>query len=245
MKIKKVIISRSRSETIITHNILTDFDLIVPESEIELYKEVVKNADDIIAIPDNIAGLGAVRNWVLDYYSEEVVIMFDDDVSSFFSLLNIKAYKITSKELINTIIYNCACNAIDAGVSMFSFNQQAGDVRKYDHTKPFNLKSWGGTILGVIGRKYRFTEINKTKVDADFSLQCLLHDRLVWIDNRFAFGCKRDTNKGGNSLYRTQDTINEEMQFLNDKWGKHISMKNHKGTYSLKLNVQRTQKTNL
>lgn len=242
MKIKKIILSRGRSSTICTHNVLKDFDLVVPTSEVDKYKTVVHNANDIVQIPDSIKGLGAVRNWVLDYYKDEILVMFDDDIDCFFSLLNIKAFKITDVDMIDLIIDNCASNCLEAGASMFSFNQVQGDIRKYDHTQPFNLKTWTGTIVGVIGRKYKFTEINKTKVDADYSLQCLLKDRIVWVDNRFSFGCKRDNNVGGNSLYRNQDSVNKEIQFLKDKWGKHIKITERENKYSLKLNIDRTQK---
>lgn len=243
MQIRHVILSRGRYETICTHKILNRFDLVVPATETQAYKEVVDNYENIISIPDEITGLGSVRNWVLDYYSDEIVVMYDDDVSHFFSLLNDKAYKITDRDMIECIIGNAAINCMDANLSMFGLNQVQSDVRKYDHTQPFNLKGWGGTIVGIIGRKYRFTEINKTKVDADYSLQCLLRDRIVWIDNRFSFACKRDHNKGGNSLYRSQDRINKEIAFLENKWGSHIKISNHNHTYSLKLNVQRTQRT--
>lgn len=245
MDVKKVILSRSRYESINTHKILTNFDLVVPESEYPMYEAVVDNADAIVKIPDNVEGLGAVRNWVLDYYDEECIVMFDDDISHFFSLLNIRAYKITDKQMIDTIVLNCASNCKDANLSTFGFNQQGADVRKYDHTKPFNLKTWSGTIMGIIGRKYRFTEINKTKVDADFSLQCLLRDRIVWLDSRFSFQCKRDNNKGGNSLYRDQASVDREIRFLEEKWGKYIKIKKHDNVYSLKLNVERNQKTAL
>ena len=245
MKVTKVILSRGRHDTITTHKILTDFDLVVPQSELNKYKDVVTNANNIIPIPDNVEGLGAVRNWTLDHYDSEVVIMFDDDISHFYSLLNMKAEKIKDKDLINTIILNCASNCIEAKASVFSFNQVKGDIRKYRHTDPFNLKTWSGTIMGVVGRKYKFTEINKTKVDADYSLQCLLKDRIVWVDQRFSFECKRDNNKGGNSLCRDQKTIDNEINFLDQKWGKYIIIKQHENIYSLKLNVERTQKNTI
>ena len=48
MKVTKVILSRGRHDTITTHKILTDFDLVVPQSELNKYKEVVTNANNIV-----------------------------------------------------------------------------------------------------------------------------------------------------------------------------------------------------
>lgn len=64
LDIKIVILSRGRYNTITTNNILPDYiPIIVPKSELNLYKEKVKNP--LIEIPDEIEGLGKVRNWVL------------------------------------------------------------------------------------------------------------------------------------------------------------------------------------
>ena len=173
MKLKIVIPSRSRWTTICTHQLLNDFDLVVPISEIEDYKEHVNNYSNIVGIPDKIEGLGAVRNWILDYYSEEIVVMIDDDIRCFMSLLNLSPMRINKPDLVHQIISHCALCCLDAGLHLFSFNQM-GDVRKYQHTEPFKLNTWVGSIVGVIDRKYRFTEQNKLKVDADYTLQHLL-----------------------------------------------------------------------
>ena len=248
MKLKQVILSRNRYETITTHTLLHKFDLVVPESQLQEYKEVVTNYENIVAIPDEVHGLGCVRNWVLDYYSEEIIVMFDDDIAKFISVLNISPVTITKPEMVDQIINNCAVCCLDAGLSLFGLSQY-GDVRKYQHTMPFALNSWTGTIVGIIGRKHRFTEINKLKVDADFTLQKLLHDRIVWIDSRYTFSCKRDNNKGGNSLYRSQDQIDAEISFLKRKGKDHIkigsmsSQGKSNGKYSLKLNVKRRNMT--
>ena len=244
MRLRKVILSRGRHESINTHNLLSKFDLVVPESELLEYKMVVENAENIVGIPDDIHGLGSVRNWVLDHYEDEIVVMFDDDIKHFISVLNLSPVNITKPEMIDQIINNIAVCCMDAGLSLFGLSQ-FGDVRKYEHTQPFLLNSWTGTIVGIIGRKHRFTEINKLKVDADFTLQKLLDDRIVWIDARYTFSCVRDSNKGGNSLYRSQARIDKEVDFLKRKWKDHIKISSMSsqgkanGKYSLKLNVKR------
>lgn len=240
MEIKKVILSRGRALYITTHDILTDFDLVVPESELESYSVMVKNASEIIGIPDEIVGLGSVRNWILEYYKEEVLIMFDDDIKYCMSTLNFSPVRIENREEIEMIIFNAALNAYDAGAKCFGFSQTC-DVRKYSHCQPFLLNSWIGSVVGVIGRELKFTEKNRLKVDIDFTLQNLKKHRIVWTDARFGFVPTRDTNVGGNSAFRSQEQLEKEIQFLKDKWGKHIKVSNNKSKYRTTINVKRTQ----
>ena len=77
--IKLLILSRGRSQTITTTEILPDFvEVLVPESEAAAYRAAVKNP--ILTIPDNIIGLGQVRNWVLRHFDERIIVMLDDDL---------------------------------------------------------------------------------------------------------------------------------------------------------------------
>jgi hypothetical protein len=200
----------------------------------------VKNANSIIGIPDEVIGLGAVRNWILNHYREEIVIMFDDDIKYCLSLLNISPVRIENRIDIEKIIYNVALNAYEAGAKCFALSQTC-DVRKYSHSQPFILNSGVGGMIGVIGRELTFTEKNKLKVDYDYVLQNLKKYRIVWIDSRFGFVAIRDTNIGGNSTYRNQEQLNNEIQFLQDKWGKHIKISKDKSKFRTTINVKRTQ----
>ena len=49
-------------------------------SEVEEYTK--RYANPILTIPDEIMGLGPVRNWVLDNFKENIVIMIDDDIDA-------------------------------------------------------------------------------------------------------------------------------------------------------------------
>jgi hypothetical protein len=223
--------------------LVSGFDLVVPESEYDLYKKVVKNADNIKTIPDTYNGLGEVRNWVLDNYEDEGIIMLDDDIGSFYNLMNSSSFVIRDVDTIDQILFNAYQCALDSGCKLFSFNQKA-DVRKFSPHQPFSLNAWAGTVVGIIGRDLRFTEINKLKVDADYSLQSLLKHRIVWIDNRYAASPIRDKNAGGNSIFRTKELVDQENEFLREKWGKYIYIGSQKQTGLLRLKVERKQKLN-
>ena len=243
---KVVVLSKGRSNSICTHDLLNNgqFDLVCPASQIANYELAVINANEIVGYPDEISGLGELRNWVLEYYDDEFIVMLDDDIKHFMQLMEMKAEKVTHPDHVHHILEQTAICAYDAGCSLWSINQLA-DVRKFQHTEPFGLNTWVGTIVGVVGRDQKFTEVNKLKVDADFTLKALKKDRIVWVDQRYSFSCSRDTNKGGNSEYRTQERIDKEIDFLRRKWGVHIRITKKKEKYGLSLNVKRRQRMKL
>ena len=240
--IRLVILSRGRHESIAgnTLKLLPDWvDLVVPEKEKFLYSSVCDNPLTTYD-GDLINGLGQTRNFVLETFKENTIIMFDDDLKKFYSNTGELSRNIDDVgEILQTII-NTAVMSQDLGVSYFGFSQ--GDIRMYKGTDPFTLNTWVGGVVGVNGRKYKFRD-DPFKVDIDYALQCLLVDRITFVDNRFTFAQARDNNKGGSSLYRTQDSMEKSIASLRKKWGSAICMKEgrHKSNVSGKINVPRRQ----
>lgn len=217
---------------------LPDFiEVVVPDNEVDKYREVISNP--IVPIPSSLEGLGRVRNWCLKNFKEETIIMIDDDISIMYCITDYKARRIDDKDEFLQILINTAVMAKDSGAHCFGYNQT--DSRKYMCTDPFNLCTWVGCIIGVIGKDTEFRD-DKFKVDIDFCLKKLLTDRIVWVDSRYYCIQKRDCNKGGNSLFRTEDEYQKSLDSLLKKWGRFLKLsRNHKSQVSLKLNVQRKQ----
>lgn len=240
LDIKILIISRSRYDSILgnTCALLPEFiEVLVPVSEKEKYEAAIPNP--ILTVPDEVEGLGQLRNWILDNFEEETVIMIDDDINKCYCLTGYRTRSIKDPEEVLQIIINAAVMCKDAGLHCFGFSQT--DIRKYNGTEPFKLNGWVGCVIGVIGRRYRFRN-DKFKVDFDFCLQNILVDRCVWIDGRYTFAQKRDTNLGGNAKFRTEDEYNASLESLLEKWGDALSFRKHKGQVRLAVKVQRRQK---
>ena len=234
---KVVILSRGRSDTIITHKIMPYADLVVPVSEVKLYKHTNCN---IVPIPDELHGLGKVRNWVLDNYQEECIIMADDDIHKVALVSGQRLRYSKDVDYIRQLLENTYVCAKDLGVSLFGFSQRP-DVRIYMPNNPFSFNSWVGGVIGVIGRKYRFIE-NKLKVDIDFFLQNMLRDRIVYVDLRYSFIQERYKNKGGNSIYRTEEQIKKELEILKKRWGKYFIYKVNKTNEQIYVKIPRKQR---
>lgn len=210
--------------------------MLVPDDEVEEYSRIYPNP--ILSIPSEVKGLGPVRNWVLDNFKEETVIMVDDDVKVIYCLTSDYSRRIKDKGELVQILINTAVMAKDLGVHVFGYSQT--DIRKYNGTNPFALYGWVGCVIGVIGRKYRFRD-DYFKVDIDYCLQNLLADRILFIDNRYYFNQNRDNNVGGNSAYRTKEKFDESVKSLKDKWGDYLKVSSHKNQIRISLDVKRRQ----
>lgn len=211
-------------------------EVLVPESQKEDYASKIKNP--ILTTPDDVIGLGMLRNWVLDNFTEETIIMIDDDIMRVYCNSEEHARAITDPEEMLQILINDAVMAKDMGVKVFGFTQT--DIRKYNGTEPFKLNTWVGCVVGIIGRKYRFRN-DKFKVDIDYCLQTLLVDRILFQDTRYYFFQHRDDNTGGNSEFRTQADFEKSTQSLVDKWGDCVKIGKHRNQIRISLNVKRRQ----
>ena len=219
--IKIVILSRGRADAITTTKLLPDFiEVLVPESQREIYESSISNP--VITTPDDIKGLGVLRNWCLSNFEEETVIMLDDDLYALYCNTGRHARQIKDKMEVLEIIVNTAIMAKDAGVGVFGFFQT--DIRKYKPTDPFSLCTWVGGLIGVIGKGIRFRN-DRFKVDIDFCLTNLLVKRIIWCDNRYTFYQNRDNNKGGNAEFRNLEDYKKSCDTLKTKWGKYINVK--------------------
>ena len=189
-------------------------------------------------MPDEVRGLGPLRNWILDHYQEEIVVMADDDIKRCISVTRESPYNITDPADIERIIVNAGLMARDLGATIFGFNS-SWDVRKFRVDRPFYFDTWVGGIIGVVGRKRKFLQHHLFKVDIDYCLEGILNERVIWKDDRFGFVQIRDRNRGGNAQYRTASKVAREVEFLKRKWGSHLDWKETKSGVTPVLKVAR------
>jgi len=232
--VKKVIISRSRYLTMCTHKLLLDYSIVCPESEVELYRQVVSDKE-IIPISDSIYGLSCVRNWCLDNIEGDF-IMLDDDIEGFYYVNDIKARRIRNPLFIEAVLENTYINAVDSGATLFGISQ-SGDPRKYNPQFPFNLSTWVGAIVGVIGRDFRWDERLKIRTDVDYSLQVLSKKRFVWVESRYAFFSRKDYGTGGSTVIRTSSQITTDKNYVKRKWGANVKFGSGKNKDKVNLFV--------
>lgn len=247
--LRVVVPSRGR-QTVIGHAALRLFPeatVTVAEGEVEAYAALRgKDGGRLIAEerlvphPDEVSGIGPIRQWVLDRFDDECVVMVDDDVYELVFLVRYVVTKMSSPGTVAQVVANAASVAHGIGAPVFGFNQ-AWDVRKFRPFEPFSLNSWAGGVIGVIGRELAYDTRLKLRADIDFCLQALQHKRVTFVENRFSFVHRRFGLHGGNAANRSSRRNREELVYLKGKWGEHLSISDKKTTTRLAIQVPRRQ----
>jgi hypothetical protein len=240
LPLRVVIMSRSRPRSIITHRLFPSATLVVPESEVEIYAHIPLEK---VAIPDEIAGVSAVRNWIIARFPEECIVMMDDDISAAMCMVALKVRKLSVEETAQMVENTARC-AFGAGARLFGWHQRS-DPRLLQRNDPFGVHHWMGGAVGVIGKEVKWDELLKCKCDIDATLTELMKNRLVWNEARFCFAQERDKNLGGNSLFRSAERIAAEKRYLKSKWKAHIRFETYKSQDRVAMDVTRRQPVSL
>jgi len=237
-EIRFTIPSHNRADMIGSHTLkfFPEAIVCVAESQRDDYRKVSNN---LLLHPDTLKGIGPKRQWMLDNIDSEVVVMIDDDMKNFISIVGMKYRSYRDPADVKAIVARTALCAAEAGASLFGFHQTA-DVRKFIPHKPFNLCTWFGGAIGFIGRKFKYDSFLRSRgEDVDYSLQTLLKDRFVWGDNRYGFIFRRWDTKGGNSANRERGQQLEEIRYLKRKWGKFLEVQQRETCERLIIRVTR------
>ncbi len=234
--IRFLILSRGRARSMVSQKLFPFADVLVPESEQPDYEKRLRRP--VLVYPDDIVGLSVLRNWVLDNFENHVLVMIDDDIHRVYNQEFNPYTPIMNPEDLRRLFESTARITMDLDKSLFGY-KASRNILYYDPTKPFRFSGWVGTVIGIVGRRFRFDEHNILKVDADYCLEALLHDRIIIQDNRYTFMSVQIKNRGGNSTYRTKVRVEREKLYLKKKWGKHIRFEQKADGESVILNVKR------
>ncbi|HVU07831.1 MAG TPA: hypothetical protein VHG89_04730 [Verrucomicrobiae bacterium] len=237
--------SRGRSQRVTTHQLLRRATLVVPTDQADDYLPLARAHPhlDLVTIPPDRIGVSAVRNWIVRRFDEDVVVMYDDDVTALQTLCGLRNRKLKPDE-IEAVVENTAYCAAGAGARLFGWNQRP-DPRMLQRNDPVSVVHWCGGVVGVIGKEVRWDELLKFKCDIDCCLTELLHNRILWHESRFCFLQARDKNLGGNSLFRSPEKIAAEKRYLANKWKAHVVIDEYQSQDRVQVKVERRQKVEL
>lgn len=219
----------------------------VPESQMEHYAGLATASGErlipperLIPHPDDVRGIAPIRQWVLDHFDDECLVMAADDVYDLVFLVHYVPRRMSRPDVVAQVVTNAANVAYGIGAPVFGFNQ-AWDVRKFRPFEPFTLNSWVGGVIGIIGRDLQYDTNLRLRADIDFCLQALLHKRLTFVELRFSFLHRRFGVTGGNAASRSSRRNEDEIAYLQRKWGSHLNVADKKTTTRLSLAVKRRQ----
>jgi len=190
--------------------------IAVYESECEAYAAEF-GVKRLLTVPDEKSSLSAKARWVQETTQGIGVVFVQDDIKSVWCVVGAKPRQIVEPAAVHRLILTTAWMAIEAGVSCFSFASTA-NPRKFSHHDPIGLRTIGGPVIGVLGKRVLFDERLPAYELADLNLQALLVDRWVISDNRFAFETS-PVEFGGSTHMRTADHLESARSVLTSKWG--------------------------
>lgn len=91
--------------------------------------------------------------------------------------------------------------------------------------RPFAVRAWVTTDMGITDRELRFDEKISTQDDVDLSLQCLVKWGVIWRDHRyypFHQGATNGKLTGGIAHIRNTESVKAGQEYMRRKWGDDI-----------------------
>jgi len=125
-----------------------DAYVLVDEAERDAYRKVVSKAR--LLVHPGLTTLSAIRNNMLDQVKSDVLVTADDDVVNLKAMVGWYARSKPDPDVVRDVLQVTAQCALDAGCSLFGFNQNSNS----QHYKPFDpikLVGWVGSVFGFVG----------------------------------------------------------------------------------------------
>jgi hypothetical protein len=198
--------------------------LCVAKSQEPLYREFYPDAEYVIH-PDEVLGLPAKRNWVVEHFKKDDVFMIDDDITSIVDLTTPPRSGPTAvkRAKVPLLIERCRDMAEDLGTYLFSFASNANH-QQFMPQRPF--KFTGYVLGGAFGlRAGHGLWWHPDCIQEDYWISALNahYHRKIVRDDRYGFHPK-DTFKsdGGLSATRTMKHMQEAIVVLQEHFGKDV-----------------------
>jgi len=236
---KFIVISKGRANSVYgkTLRLVPDALVCVAESEAKDYRKALP-AFKIITHPDDVVGIGPLRNWVTTNVSDGTCIMLDDDISCVYDQSQLRKIRIEDPQHCMAILERTAIVAQEAKVRLFGYTQMARPLA-YKPFEPISLSTWMGGVVGVNGKDPIWDESLLLRADIDACLRSIMKDRIVLVDSRYCWIHARFEGKGGNNTLRSSARHQAEIGRLLLRWGRYLKVKKEKGTTRLVIRVVR------
>jgi hypothetical protein len=193
-----------------------DYKLVVRESEAQDY-----SGYDLLVFPDDeINSLSKVRQKIIDTSKAKLILQCDDDITKVAYQSKENYIEMTKDEFAIEIIKMFSI-LDDLRLGFWSVKPTL-DTRQYN--APYTFKGVPGGIVGFNKEyiKSKYDERLFSRCDADFLLQETLKNRIAFIASYIGIEQKRDTNKGGNNVNKTENKLELADEIMKQKWGKNF-----------------------
>jgi len=223
LKYRIVVPSRKRAKQMMQLCKLLPYATItVNEEEIEDYKPLIGEHNELVAHP-KLHGIAPIRQWILDNFKEETIVMCDDDLKTVTCLVGERHRNYSDWTNIKTIIENQIHISRAFGIKLFYFNRNPRPL----FFRPYDCIAFSGGfaagIFGINGRELEFDSQLTTREDVDITLESLMKHRAILCDMRYYFIFEGTwSKKGGNQGIRTSENETLDKNHIYNKWGRNL-----------------------
>jgi len=230
--------SKGRADKVKTLKVLPSGVVYVPLSEGGHYRRAYPDAD-VVEVPEEVRGITATRNWILDNTDQRYVVFVDDDVIDvgYFVLGVERVRKIKMREpaLIKEWLRLFHVTD-DLGYHLWGA-ETTGQPRVLHPHKPFVWHSYvTASCMGLVNDGIRFDADYPVKEDYELSLRCIRDDGGI-VGARYLFWRNEHwTTQGGCGDYRTQAMEDKAIRDLMDNYPGFIKKVTKGGSqYSIEI----------
>lgn len=210
---------------VLTHKLLNNYDIVVPESQYEDYLKY-HDASHLVTHPDGVIGLTAKWQWMLEnLMDDEALVFFDDDTSHVIrtSSFSDEIHKrVRDPEMVEAIIRQTVDTAKGINSVLFGWNIMPHSIQFQTGFEPFR-------VIGVIhGAAMGFLASHNLKFNTEFwlkgdwwiTLLNLYKNRYGIVDYRYAFAQEGTfVREGGQTVFRSTEREKEEVKKLREYFG--------------------------
>lgn len=214
--------------------------LFVPESEYHQYKRLAKN---ITAVPKEIQGITATRNWILKNTDERYVVFLDDDAKST-GYVKIKEHNVENIEIKDEGFWaEEFLKAFDLTeqieYKIWGMKTEASTRSTYPY-KPIVLKTYvTASCMGIINDgEFMFNEDFKVKEDYEICLRHIVKYGGILGIRYLHWENEHWKTEGGCKDYRTVEMERNAIKQLIKMYpGMILSAKRKANEFTIKLNL--------
>lgn len=172
-----------------------------------------------------------MRNMLARDFKQPVIIQVDDDLRGVRMASTNFRRLVTDPDVILQIIENGVMIAEDLEIGCFGWGR-TGNVMFYKAMDPIAFVHPIFASFGIRGsaRHRTFDTTIPGRADVDFTMQALLHDRVVCVDRRFYFDHGPIfTGRGGNVDLIDRNQFEKSTEVLVQRWRRYVKVTGRTG----------------
>lgn len=227
MKVDIVCPSKGRAKKVLTKRLFDNLILVVPESEVEEYKEFNPECE-IVGTPSTVRGITPTRQFIIEKFEQPFQI--DDDVKHVRKNWIEKGEKngtVEDKKTIIEIIEQAAYITKQIGAFVYGFSKIRNPL-EYNAFKPVQHTGYlNQSHLGMI-KGHGLSYDLRLNEGEDHYITCLAiyKHRYIYLDNRYSFVTDENFYAlGGCNDYRTVESMKKNTLMLRKMFGEVVVVK--------------------